>query len=89
MPGSAWGQYAFTGLAAGRYTVQVSDQLRILSGYTATVPGPQPGQDDNNQTQPYVVELTPDGRVLSADFGYRPASAAGATWAWPGQLWPF
>jgi hypothetical protein len=88
---AASGQYAFTGLTAGRYTVQVSDEFDILNNYTATVLGPQPGQDDNNQVQPYLVELPADGRVMSADFGYRPAPVAVAIWAQPGpgRLLPF
>jgi hypothetical protein len=72
----ASGQYAFTGLTAGRYTVQVSDEFGVLAGLMPSTPGPQPGEDGNNQAQPYAVELSADGRILSADFGYWPVSGA-------------
>ena len=72
----ASGQYAFTGLTAGRYTVQVSDEFGVLAGLMPSTPGPQPGEDGNNQAQPNAVELSADGRILSADFGYRPAPRA-------------
>jgi hypothetical protein len=72
----ASGQYAFTGLPTGRYTVQVSDEFGVLAGLMPSTPGPQPGEDGNNQAQPYAVELSADGRILSADFGYWPVSGA-------------
>jgi hypothetical protein len=66
----ASGQYVFTGLAAGRYRVQVSDLFAILADYAPAPPGPQPGVDGHNQAQPYNIVLIPDQRGMTADFGY-------------------
>jgi hypothetical protein len=73
----ASGQYVFTGLAAGRYRVQVSDLFAILADYVAAPPGPQPGVDGHNQAQPYNIVLTPDQREMTADFGYCRKPAVG------------
>lgn len=66
----ASGDYAFTGLAAGDYQVRVSDDYAVLALYEPTVLGPFPGQDNNNQAQPYAVSLPQAGYNLTADFGY-------------------
>jgi hypothetical protein len=66
----ASGDYSFTSLPAGNYKVQVSDDYNVLSAYTVTGLGPNPGADDNNQAQPYAVTLPGGGVNLTADFGY-------------------
>ncbi len=66
----ASGDYSFIGLPAGNYTVSVTDDFNVLAGYTVTALGPNPGQDNNNQQQPYAVALPTAGYNLTADFGY-------------------
>ncbi len=65
------GVYAFVGRAAGSYQVAVSDDFGVLSAYAPTGLGPSPGQDNNNQAQPYTVTLGSNVANLTADFGYR------------------
>ncbi len=76
----ASGDYAFIGLPAGAYTVTVSDDFDVLTLYAVTALGPNPGQDNNNQAQPYAVLLPVGGYNLTADFGYLvPQSSIGDT----------
>ena len=67
------GGYAFTSLPIGVftvYTVTVTDQFGILTGYQVTALG-TPGADYNNQQQPYQVPLPPASSInMTADFGY-------------------
>lgn len=65
------GEYLFEGLLPGNYLVEVSDTLQRLRYYTVTVLGPNQGQDNNNQQQPYAVALDPGEVDTTADFGYR------------------
>ncbi len=55
------GNYDFEGLPAGSYLVVVSDTQNVLDDFVGTLPGPNQGQDGNNQNQPYPVAL-PDRR---------------------------
>jgi protocatechuate 3,4-dioxygenase beta subunit len=70
------GDYAFTSLSAGTYQVRIGSSITypnngaILGAYQGTVLGPNPGQDNNNQAQPYTVVLPTDGVNMTADFGY-------------------
>ncbi len=73
----ASGDYAFTSLPAGSYQVRVSDTFKVLKDYVVTVLGPNPGQDNNNQAQPYAVSLPAGGYNLTADFGYTKLGAIG------------
>ncbi|MBK9092966.1 MAG: hypothetical protein IPM84_09335 [Anaerolineae bacterium] len=66
----AGGDYAFVSLPAGNYQVRVSDTFKVLKDYVLTVLGPNPGQDNNHQAQPYAVSLAQGGFNLTADFGY-------------------
>ena len=65
------GGYAFTSLPAGNgYSVQVIDTFGILTGYQVTALGTA-GADNNNQTQPYTVNLATASSInMTADFGY-------------------
>ncbi|MGC8782073.1 MAG: SdrD B-like domain-containing protein, partial [Anaerolineae bacterium] len=65
------GGYAFVGQPDGSYQVTVSDDFGVLAAYSPTVPGPFPGQDNNNQVQPYAVTLSNSSINPTADFGYR------------------
>ena len=60
----------------GDYRVRVMDDWDVLLGYSVTVLGPQQGQDNNNQKQPYGGE--PGERGLQRDGGLRLLAAAGA-----------
>jgi len=80
----AGGAYAFVGRADGAYQVAVSDDFGVLAGAAPAAPGPFPGQDNNNQAQPYTVTLAGSGINPTADFGYktgRTADEAGARYA--------
>ena len=73
----ASGDYSFVHLAAGDYRVRVSplatsstSPVAVLKGYGPTTDGPQQGQDNNNQIQPYGVSLASGGYNVTADFGY-------------------
>jgi LPXTG-site transpeptidase (sortase) family protein len=61
----ATGAYAFTGLAAGDYLVDVTDTGSVLTGFTRTA-----GAD------PQAVTLTAGQNFDSADFGYQSSSTA-------------
>lgn len=64
------GDYRFDGLAAGTYTITVTDVSGILDGYRISV-GAVPGADLNSQSIPYSVSLgagNHDDRT--GDFGY-------------------
>ncbi len=73
----ASGDYSFVSLPAGQYTVEVSDNLDVLNGYVVTTLGPNQGSDNNNQQQPYGVNLPVGGYNLTADFGYTQPGAIG------------
>ncbi len=66
----AAGEYAFLHLPSGNYTVQVTDDFQVLYNLVLAPFGPNPGQDNNNQEQPYAVVLAEGGVNLTADFGY-------------------
>ena len=74
----ASGDYSFVHLPAGSYQVQVTDDADVLLGYPVTVLGPVPGADNNNQQQPYGVDLATGGYNVTADFGYLKPSVLGA-----------
>ncbi|MCO6452258.1 MAG: hypothetical protein J5I90_15860 [Caldilineales bacterium] len=70
-----YGMYLFTDLPLDDYEVRVTDVFGVLDGYRPSAPGPNPGQNDNNQAQPYPVTLNLIETNLTADFGYvRPAA---------------
>ncbi len=67
----ASGDYSFTSLPSGNYTVEVSDIYGVLSAYRPTAPGPVQGADNNNQVpQPYAITLPEKVANLTGDFGY-------------------
>ena len=65
--GQQVGEYSFDNLASGTYTVKVTDEYRVLTGYWLS-DGPNDGQDNNSQTDPYTLTLSGDD--VTADFGY-------------------
>ena len=73
----ASGAYSFTGLAAGTYSVQVTDTHQALGGLTAS----------NTPSQPVTLTCSPVcERVDTIDFGYRPSSGVYNS-AVGGTLW--
>ena len=68
------GRYSFTGLPAGVYTFTITDDFRILAGYSASRNGPNPGQDNNSQALPYQLTLPVGGYNPTADFGFAMSS---------------
>jgi len=76
------GDYSFTGLADGTYTVDVTDAGSVLNGYWHS-DGPNDGNDNNSQDDPYSVTVGPANRNdATADFGYyvQPASVGNYVW---------
>lgn len=67
----AGGNYAFVGRSDGTYQVTVSDDFGVLAGAVPAAVGPFPGQDNNNQAQPYTVTLAGSNINPTADFGYK------------------
>ena len=65
------GDYLFDSLLPGAYLAQVSDTLAVLRSFAISTLGPNPGQDFNNQRQPYSVTLSAGDTNTTADFGYR------------------
>ncbi|MGB1253543.1 MAG: SdrD B-like domain-containing protein, partial [Candidatus Promineifilaceae bacterium] len=63
------GEYLFTGVPAGNYTVVVADTNGVLDEYTPTQLG-TPNTDNHSQSDPYPVTLAAGDSVVSADFGY-------------------
>ncbi len=64
------GQYALTGLPYGKYLVDVTDTSGVLTGFNKTT-GPNPGNDNNSQADPYAVTLNAGSPTnYTADFGY-------------------
>jgi hypothetical protein len=77
----AQGRYLFADLEFGDYQVLVSDRHGVLATLVPTALGPRPGQDNNNQAQPYAVTLGALMNDLTADFGYTaPVGLGGRTW---------
>ena len=79
----ASGDYNFTSLPAGTYFVEVTDDLGVLTGLIPTILGPNPGQDNNNQTRgtEYTVVLPADTINPTADFGFTlPAAIGDLVW---------
>ncbi|MBK7204113.1 SdrD B-like domain-containing protein [Candidatus Amarolinea dominans] len=65
------GNYLFSGVPGGRYLVHVSDTNAVLFDYTKSPLGAA-GVNNNNQADPYAINLAPGGSNTTADFGYYP-----------------
>ncbi|MEX1018730.1 MAG: SdrD B-like domain-containing protein, partial [Litorilinea sp.] len=75
------GNYIFNGLPVGDYIVDVSDRDGVLAGYWQS-DGPNDGQNNNSQVDPYAVNIAQGGENLTADFGYYVLPAAVGNWVW-------
>ena len=63
------GNYRFTGMPNGTYTVDVNDIGNVMNGFWHSL-GPNPGADNNSQVDPYTVTVTGGQSNLTGDFGY-------------------
>jgi hypothetical protein len=81
------GDFYFQGLPAGAYLVQVSDTANVLNDFVVSVLGSNPGQDNNNQEQPYGIILASGQSDSTADFGYVPATTGSSHGVIGNQLW--
>ncbi|HSN77113.1 MAG TPA: SdrD B-like domain-containing protein [Anaerolineae bacterium] len=82
------GGYLFSGLPTddgdgnANFVVRVTDDKGLLLGYWHSLGAPK--ADNNSQTDPYAVALTPGvPNNLTADFGYyiKPAALGNRTWS--------
>ncbi len=71
------GQYGFEGLPVGSFLVDVVETSSALTGFSKTT-GPNPGTNDNSQSDPYVVVLTTSTSIRNdtADFGFQATGTA-------------
>ena len=66
------GNYSFTGLPDGSYTVKVTDKFNELANLLHT-DGPTPGADNNSQNDfGYTATVSGGSINTTADFGYQP-----------------
>ena len=75
------GNYSFTGLPDGTYTVDVTDENNVLNGYWHSV-GPNPGANNNSQPDPYTVTVSGGQTNTTADFGYYFSPATLGNYVW-------
>jgi len=75
------GNYSFTNLPNGTYTVDVTDENNVLNGYWHSQ-GSTPGADNNSQSDPYTVTVTGGQSNTTADFGYyvNPSTVGNYVW---------
>ena len=76
------GDYAFTGLPDGTYTVDVTDTANLLNGYWHSLGNQAPTSDGTSKADPYTLSVTGGQSVTTADFGYYidPASLGDFVW---------
>ena len=63
------GNYQFSRLPGGTYSVDVNDVSNRLHGFWQSL-GPNPGADNNSQRKPYAVTVTGGQTNTTGDFGY-------------------
>ncbi len=70
----ASGNYSFTGIPDGTYTVDVTDTANVLGGLWHS-DGPNDGVNNNSQDDPYTVTVAGGQTDNTGDFGYYGAPA--------------
>ena len=63
------GDYSFTGLPDGTYTISVTDDGNVLAGHWLT-DGTSDGSDLNSQVVDYTVSVSGGANNVTGDFGY-------------------
>jgi uncharacterized repeat protein (TIGR01451 family) len=63
------GDYSFTGLPDGTYTILVTDDGNVLAGHWLT-DGTSDGSDLNSQAVDYTVSVSAGANDVTGDFGY-------------------
>lgn len=76
------GNYSFTGLPAGTYVVDVTDDAGVLAGTWHTLGDQNQATDGTSKADPYTVSVTGGQTVNTVDFGYRRLSAGLGNWVW-------
>lgn len=74
------GDYSFTNLPNGTYTVDVTDTSNVLNGYWHSLGTPD--TNNNSQVDPYTVSVSGGATVDWADFGYYIAPANLGNYVW-------
>ncbi len=75
------GNYSFSNLPNGTYSVDVTDEANVLNGYWKST-GSSPGSDNNSQVDAYSVTVTGGQTNTTADFGYFVEPAAIGNFVW-------
>lgn len=78
---NATGDYTFSGIPAGSYTITVTDTANVLGGAWKSI-GPMPGADNNSQSDPYSITVGGGVTDASADFGYFSDGAGIGDFVW-------
>ncbi|HSN76964.1 MAG TPA: SdrD B-like domain-containing protein [Anaerolineae bacterium] len=78
---NASGNFSFGGLPDGTYTVDVTDEANVLNGLWHS-DGPNDGDNNNSQVDPYSVTVSGGETDETADFGYYGAPAALGNRVW-------
>ena len=73
------GNYSFTGLPAGKYSVDVTDTANVLDGLWHSLG--TAGMAGQSQSDPYTVEVS-GGSSYTVDFGYYGAPASLGNYIW-------
>ncbi|MCK5528931.1 MAG: carboxypeptidase regulatory-like domain-containing protein, partial [Kiritimatiellae bacterium] len=75
------GDYEFSGLPDGTYSVDVTDDDNLLDGYWHS-DGTNNAVDNNSQDDPYEVTVSGGQTNITADFGYFVYGARIGNWVW-------
>lgn len=75
------GNYEFTDLPDGDYTIVVTDENHKVRGWWKSN-GPNPGDDNNSQTNNYTVSVSGGEINTTGDFGFYFAPAALGNFVW-------
>ncbi len=75
------GDYLFSGLPNGIYSIRVTDERNLIAGWWHSI-GSNHGADNNSQITRYTVELSGGQTNTTADFGYyyRPGALGNFVW---------
>ncbi len=76
------GNYLFTGLPPGTYTVDVTDDANLLNGYWHSLGDQSPTVDNNSKADPFTVTVAAGETNTNIDFGYYIDGAALGNRTW-------